>query len=388
MMPVNCFVTKKNDILTLASLYNNTHKKKRKGENKLVYTFYELCWFFLIYSFAGWCAGVVANAVRNRKFVNTGFMNMPFCLSYGVCAVLCCIFLPELRHRIFFLFIGGALLAAFVSIMTGLILEHIFHRKWWDYSKNRFQYEGYFGIWHLLIFGAAIVVMMKFANPLILQILKQIPHFIGRIILIIAYILMGIDFLGSVIAILQLKIKLRRIMQLNENMQKVSENVGNAITVRIQKRMLDKKMFGLFWHKVMNRKIPLVRGFDDVFLAPHSRHTEVPIADVHACKDLTVLAESDEAGLFLAMAEDGRKIFVMGHPEYDRVTLDGEYKRDLSKGLPIEMPKNYYRDNNPDNGPQLLWRAHANNLYTNWLNYYVYQATPYNLYGTPDFSGK
>ena len=156
----------------------------------------------------------------------------------------------------------------------------------------------------------------------------------------------------------------------------------------LKKRMLDKKMFGLFWHKVMNRKIPLVRGFDDVFLAPHSRHTEVPIADVHACKDLTVLAESDEAGLFLAMAEDGRKIFVMGHPEYDRVTLDGEYKRDLSKGLPIEMPKNYYRDNNPDNGPQLLWRAHANNLYTNWLNYYVYQATPYNLYGTPDFNGK
>lgn len=87
-MPVNCFVIKKNDILTLASLYSNTNKKKRKGENKLVYTFYELCWFFLIYSFAGWCAGVVANAVRNRKFVNTGFMNMPFCLSYGVCTVL------------------------------------------------------------------------------------------------------------------------------------------------------------------------------------------------------------------------------------------------------------------------------------------------------------
>ena len=101
-----------------------------------------------------------------------------------------------------------------------------------------------------------------------------------------------------------------------------------------------------------------------------------------------LVPESYEAGLFLAMAEDGRKIFVMGHPEYDRVTLDGEYKRDLSKGLPIEMPKNYYRDNNPDNGPQLLWRAHANNLYTNWLNYYVYQATPYNLYGTPDFNGK
>ena len=91
----------------------------------------------------------------------------------------------------------------------------------------------------------------------------------------------------------------------------------------LEKKPLDKKMFGLFQHRVLNRKIPLVRGFDDVFLAPHSRHTEVPIADIHACKDLTVLAESEEAGLFLAMAEGGRKIFVMGHPEYDRVTLDG-----------------------------------------------------------------
>ena len=154
----------------------------------------------------------------------------------------------------------------------------------------------------------------------------------------------------------------------------------------LKKRKLDKKMFGLFWHKVMNRKIPLVRGFDDMFLAPHSRHTEVPIEDIHNCKELTVLAESDEAGLFLAMADGGRKIFVMGHPEYDRVTLDGEYKRDVSKNLPIEMPENYYKDNNPENRPLLMWRAHANNLYTNWLNYYVYQSTPFDLYGTPDFS--
>lgn len=100
-------------------------------------------------------------------------------------------------------------------------------------------------------------------------------------------------------------------------------------------------------------------------------------------KRLTVLAESEEAGLFLAMAEGGRQIFVMGHPEYDRVTLDGEYKRDLSKGLPIQMPKNYYVDDNPENKPLLTWRATANNLYTNWLNYYVYQVTPYDLYGTP-----
>lgn len=151
----------------------------------------------------------------------------------------------------------------------------------------------------------------------------------------------------------------------------------------LKKRMLEQKMFGLFWHKVMNRKTPLVRGFDDVFLAPHSRHTEVPIEDIHACKELTVLAESEEAGLFLAMADGGRKIFVMGHPEYDRVTLDGEYKRDLSKNLPIEIPKNYYQNDDSSNRPLLTWRAHANNLYTNWLNYYVYQSTPYDLEGTP-----
>ena len=151
----------------------------------------------------------------------------------------------------------------------------------------------------------------------------------------------------------------------------------------LKKRKLDQKMFGLFRHKVMNRKIPLVRGFDDEFLAPHSRHTEVPIEDIHACRELIVLAESDEAGLFLAMAEDGRKIFVMGHPEYDRVTLDNEYHRDLDRNLPIQVPVNYYKDDDPGIKPLLMWRAHANNLYTNWLNYYVYQSTPYDLYGTP-----
>lgn len=151
----------------------------------------------------------------------------------------------------------------------------------------------------------------------------------------------------------------------------------------LKKKPLEHKMFGLYWHKVMNRKIPLVRGFDDVFLAPHSRHTEVPIDQIHACRELIVLAESDEAGLFLAMAEDGRKIFVMGHPEYDRITLDTEYHRDLSKNLPIDIPVNYYENDDPDIKPLLMWRAHANNLYTNWLNYYVYQSTPYDLYGTP-----
>lgn len=156
----------------------------------------------------------------------------------------------------------------------------------------------------------------------------------------------------------------------------------------IQKKPLDRKMFGLFWHKVLNRKIPLVRGFDDMFLAPHSRHTEVPRESIKACGDLMILADSDEAGVFLAMNRDGRQIFVMGHPEYDRVTLDGEYKRDVGKGLDIDMPMNYYQGNDPENKPILMWRSHANNMYTNWLNYYVYQMTPYEMVGTPDFSKK
>lgn len=145
----------------------------------------------------------------------------------------------------------------------------------------------------------------------------------------------------------------------------------------IQKQLLPEKLFGLYSHKVQNRKVPLVRGFDDFFLAPHSRHTETPATAIHQCDQITVLAESQEAGVFLAYAENGKKIFVNGHPEYDRYTLDAEYKRDLGKGLPIHIPRNYYPDDDPAQKPALQWRSHSNNLYTNWLNYYVYQATPY-----------
>ena len=151
----------------------------------------------------------------------------------------------------------------------------------------------------------------------------------------------------------------------------------------IDKTQLPEKMFGVFKHHVRNRRIPLVRGFDDAFYAPHSRHTEIPLEQVEADERLTILADSKEAGLFLCMAEEGRQIFVMGHPEYDRMTLDAEYKRDLSKGLDIQMPVNYYPDNDPDQKPELIWRSHANNIYTNWLNYYVYQTTPYDLEGRP-----
>ncbi len=156
----------------------------------------------------------------------------------------------------------------------------------------------------------------------------------------------------------------------------------------IPKHPLAHKMFGVFSHRVMNRKVPLVRGFDDYFMAPHSRHTEVRREDIEKHPELTILAESEEAGVFLLMDTDGKKIFVMGHPEYDRVTLHNEYMRDKGKGLPIELPKNYYPGDDDTARPNLQWRSHANNLYTNWLNYYVYQQTPYEYTNIEDIVGK
>ena len=147
----------------------------------------------------------------------------------------------------------------------------------------------------------------------------------------------------------------------------------------IDKKLLPEKMFGVYPFRVLNRKVPLVRGFDDIFLAPNSRHTTVDKEDIVNCSALKILAESDEVGVLLAIAEEGRQIFVMGHPEYDRMTLDTEYKRDLGKGLPITIPRNYYPNDDPTQRPLLQWRAHSNNLYSNWLNYYVYQVTPYEL---------
>lgn len=156
----------------------------------------------------------------------------------------------------------------------------------------------------------------------------------------------------------------------------------------LKKYLLPEKKFGVYEHHVMNRKVPLVRGFDDYFMAPHSRHTEVRAEDIRAVKELTILAESEEAGVFLAIADEGRKIFVMGHPEYDRVTLDKEYKRDKDKGLDIKMPVNYYPNDDDTQKPRLQWRSHGNILYSNWLNYYVYQTTPFQFINTDEIVGK
>ncbi|MDO4461497.1 MAG: homoserine O-succinyltransferase [Bacteroidia bacterium] len=147
----------------------------------------------------------------------------------------------------------------------------------------------------------------------------------------------------------------------------------------INKHPLSQKMFGVYKHNVINPQEPLMRGFDDYFYAPHSRHTAVRSEDIRSNEGLRLLAESDDAGAYIIISADRRQIFVTGHSEYDRDTLKGEYVRDLGRGLEIQQPVNYFPDGDASAIPNVIWRAHAHLLYTNWLNYYVYQATPYNL---------
>ncbi|WP_308245584.1 homoserine O-succinyltransferase [uncultured Prevotella sp.] len=147
----------------------------------------------------------------------------------------------------------------------------------------------------------------------------------------------------------------------------------------VPKYQLHKKMFGIFQQHTLQPQIPLFRGFDDVFYMPHSRHTEVRREDIEKHNELEIVAESPDSGVSIVMARGGRQIFVTGHMEYSPYTLDSEYRRDLGKRDDVDMPKNYYRDNDPQKAPNVTWRAHANLLFSNWINYYIYQETPYNI---------
>ena len=147
----------------------------------------------------------------------------------------------------------------------------------------------------------------------------------------------------------------------------------------VPKFPLDKKMFGIFEHKVIRKKSKLLRGFDDVFFAPHSRHTEIRRSDVEKIPELQILSESDVAGLYIVASKDRKNIFVTGHSEYDADTLHKEYMRDVEAGKEIEVPVNYYPNDDCTKPPKVIWRSHANLLFSNWLNYYVYQSTPYDI---------
>ncbi|MDR5660083.1 homoserine O-succinyltransferase [Serpentinicella sp. ANB-PHB4] len=147
----------------------------------------------------------------------------------------------------------------------------------------------------------------------------------------------------------------------------------------VPKQALSKKMFGVFTHKINKKNVKILRGFDDEFYVPHSRHTSVKKEDILNNKNLVLLSESDEAGVYMAISKDERDIFITGHPEYDPNTLKAEYERDKDKGVNIDIPKNYFDKDDPLNDPIVRWRGHANIFFNNWLNYYVYQATPFDL---------
>ena len=147
----------------------------------------------------------------------------------------------------------------------------------------------------------------------------------------------------------------------------------------IPKYPLDKKMFGIFRQHPLAPHLPIFRGFDDTFFMPHSRHTEIRREDIEKCPELTVIAESPESGVSMVMARGGREFYITGHLEYAPDTLDKEYRRDVGVRSDVGLPKNYYLDDDPSNKPVVTWRAHANLLYSNWINYYIYQVTPYNI---------
>ena len=148
---------------------------------------------------------------------------------------------------------------------------------------------------------------------------------------------------------------------------------------KIPKYPLSQKMFGVFRHSVYNRQNPIFRGFDDEFYAPHSRHSEIRREDIEKVPEIDILSESKEAGIYMLMARKGREIFITGHSEYSPNTLKDEYFRDKNKGLDIQIPQNDFPENNTSLEPQVKWRAHANLLFSNWLNYFVYQETPYDI---------
>ena len=205
------------------------------------YTFYELSWFYFLYSFIGWCAEVCAAAIHKRKFVNRGFVGGPFCPIYGTGAVACAIFLPELMGNPFFLFLGGAILSSFIEFVTGALLEKIFHRKWWDYSDIRFNFEGYVCLRYSLLWGALAVLMIYLADPFLASLLAFIPHIVGVIILWVLAGILAIDFLSTGLALLGMQKKMERFAAITEGVTQVSGILENAITRRVTKRM--KKAF-------------------------------------------------------------------------------------------------------------------------------------------------
>ena len=194
---------------------------------------YDLLWFFLFYSFLGWVIGTVAAAMRKHRFVDVGFLYGPWCPSYGIGGLMIAIFLQDLRNQLFFLFLGGAILSFLVSLATGFLLERIFHRKWWDYSRKRFQFGGYVNLPYVVVWGAAGVVCISFVNPALRRLFHLIPRTVGEIILWILLGIMLLDYIGTVMGVLAVKSRLKKatlLGVLSENLQNTADLFGEGLT--------------------------------------------------------------------------------------------------------------------------------------------------------------
>lgn len=195
-------------------------------------TYYKLLWIFMIFSFAGWIIGTAAAAFREKKFVDVGFLFGPWCPAYGFGGVLFAVFLQELKEELIFLFVGGVVLSFLVSLATGFVLEKIFHKKWWDYSRKKFQFGGYVNLPYTVVWGIAAVVCVSFINPFFGKLIGMIPRRIGEIILIVLYIVLAIDFVGTVASFAAVNQKIKKlaiIFSVSENLQKAADEMGKGL---------------------------------------------------------------------------------------------------------------------------------------------------------------
>lgn len=201
---------------------------------------YELLWLFLIYSFAGWAVGTAAAALRKRKFIDVGFLYGPWCPSYGFGGVAFALFLPELKDKLFFLFLGGWILGFLVSWATGFLLERIFHRKWWDYSRKRFQFGGYVNVPYLVVWGGAAVVCISFINPVLTKFMHIFPGWSGRIVLLVLYGIMLTDYIGTLAGVLAVHSTIKKaslVGNVSENLQKTADQMGEGLVGWVLKHL-------------------------------------------------------------------------------------------------------------------------------------------------------
>ena len=201
---------------------------------------YELLWFFFLYAFAGWVIGTAAAAVREKKFVDVGFLYGPVCPAYGFGGVIYAIFLTELKDHLFFLFLGGAILCFLLTLLTGFVLERIFHRRWWDYSRKKFQFGGYVNLPYAVIWGVLGVLSVLFVNPFLRGTLKLIPRTAGEVILIVLVVLTALDLAGTLTGILKVKSHVKKqslLYGVSENLQKTADTMGKGLTRLVLRRM-------------------------------------------------------------------------------------------------------------------------------------------------------